>query len=98
MSCFIFTFAVSGQGQLPSFSWEKANTRQYYPLLKISFPDGSEDFAVLKSYNPIPVGRDEREEDVDNCIYNGYLMNEQDVYVTMAGCVDSNTFQVMPHI
>jgi len=48
----------------------------------------------LKSFNPIPVGCDEREEDVDNCIYDGYLMNEQDVYVTMAGCVDSNTFQV----
>jgi len=89
-----FTFSVSSQEELPSFSWEKANARQSNPLLKITFPDGSEDYAVLNAFNPIPLGSDEHEEDVDNCIYNGYLMNEKDVYVTMAGCADSNTFQV----
>ncbi len=87
-------FSVLGQQELPSFYWEKANARQFYPLLKISFPDGSEDYAVLNAFNPIPLGRDEHEEDVDNCIFDGYLMNEKDVYVTMAGCADSNTFQV----
>ena len=40
------------------------------------------------------MGRDEREEDVDKCIYDGYLMNEKDVYVTMAGCINSDNFQV----
>ena len=89
-----FVFSVSSQQELPSFSWEKANARQFYPLLRIAFPDGSEDYAVLNAFNPIPLGRDEREEDVDNCIYDGHLLNEKDVYVTMAGCADSNTFQV----
>ena len=80
---------------MPSFSWEKVNSRQHYPMLKISFPDGSEDFAVLNTFNPIPLGDGEREEDVDNCIYEGYLMNEKDVYITMTGCASSDNFQVI---
>jgi hypothetical protein len=78
---------------LPSFSWEHETSR-LVPLMKINFPDGSEDFAVLQTYNPIPVGADERAEEVDNCIYDGYLMNEKDVYVTMAGCANSDNFQI----
>ena len=89
---------VSCNEVLPSFSWEKVNSRQAVPLLRITFPDGSDDYAVLKSFNPIPLGRDEREEDVDKCIFEGYLMNEKDVYVTLAGCVNSDTFQVSPFI
>ena len=50
-----------------------------------------------QTYNPIPVGADERAEEVDNCIYDGYLMNEKDVYVTMAGCANSDNFQVKIH-
>jgi hypothetical protein len=87
-------FSGSCQTQLPSFSWEKVNSRQHYPMLKINFPDGSEDYAVLSQFNPIPLGRDEQEEDVDKCIYDGYLANEKDVYVTMTGCINSNNFQV----
>ena len=87
-------FSVSCNELLPSFSWENANSRQAIPLLRITFPDGSDDYAVLKAFNPIPLGRDEREEDVDKCIFDGYLMNEKNVHVTLAGCVNSDTFQV----
>lgn len=87
-------FSVSCNELLPSFSWEKVSSRQAIPLLRITFPDGSDDYAVLKAFNPIPLGRDEREEDVDKCIFDGYLMNEKDVHVTLAGCVNSDSFQV----
>jgi hypothetical protein len=62
--------------------------------LRITYPNGVADYAVLKYANPIPLGRDEREEDVDKCLYDGYLLNEKDVYVTLTGCVNSDTFQV----
>ena len=63
--------------------------------MKIAFPDGGEDdFAVLQNFNPIPVGPAERSEDVDNCIYHGNLLKEKDVYVTVTGCPDANSFQV----
>jgi len=62
--------------------------------LKISFPDGSVDFAELKYFNPIPVGINERAEDVDSCIYDGYLRLESDSYVTVTGCAFSSSFSV----
>ena len=62
--------------------------------MKITFPDGTEDYAVLQRYNPIPQGRDELEEDIDQCIFDGYLLNENDVYVVMAGCPNSDSFEV----
>ena len=51
--------------------------------------------AVLKPFNPIPQAASEREEEIDPCIYEGYLMNEKDVYITMTGCVNSDNFQVI---
>ncbi len=80
---------------MPSFAWERASSRQTsMPSMKITFPDGTEDYAVLQRYNPIPQGRDELEEDIDQCIFDGYLLNEKDVYVTMAGCPNSDSFEV----
>ena len=85
--------------ELPSFSWEKVSSRQTsLPSLKITFPDGTEDYTVLQRYNPIPQGHDELEEDIDQCIFDGYLLNEKDVYVVMAGCPNSDSFEVKGNI
>ena len=86
------------QGSLPAFSWvhDSVEDKQAVPLLRITFPDGAEDdFAVLRNFNLIPVGRNERAEQVDNCIYDGHLTNEENVYVTVTGgCAGSKTFEV----
>jgi hypothetical protein len=65
------------------------------PLLQIDFHDGGvEDVALLSPFNPIPQGPTERSEEIDPCIYDGYLQNEKDVYVTLTGCPLSESFQV----
>jgi hypothetical protein len=53
------------------------------------------DFANLKRYNPIPIGPNERAEDVDPCIFNGHLEEEKNVHVTLAGCPFTKNFQVI---
>ena len=79
----------------PSFEWINPLSSDKAPKLKISFPDGGEDdVAVLQRFNPIPTGPATRFEDVDNCIFHGYLLHEKDVYVTVTGCPDSTTMQV----
>lgn len=79
----------------PIFEWIGRLSSDEVPRLKIIFPDGGEDdIAVLQRYNPIPVGPAERSEDVDSCIFHGYLLNEENVYVTVTGCPDSNSIQV----
>ncbi len=75
---------------VPTFSW----LQNPQPVLKITYPNGLSDIAVLKSYNPIPVQSYERLEDVDPCIYDGYLANEKAVYVTLTGCARTDTFNV----
>ena len=81
--------------ELPSFSWERVSSRQTsMPIMKITYPHGTEDYAILQRYNPIPQGRDELEEDIDQCIFDGYLLNEKDVYVVMTGCPHSDSFEV----
>jgi hypothetical protein len=66
------------------------------PLLSIDFNDGgSNEVAVLKQFNPIPRGSNEREEDIDRCIFEGFLRNEEKVYVTLTGgCPFENSFDV----
>ena len=94
--CLLF-YLVCGQGMLPSFSWKRVSGRQTaIPSIKITFPDGTDDFAVLQHYNPIAQGRDEQEEDIDHCIFDGYLLNEVDVYVTVTGCQHADNFGVIP--
>ena len=65
-------------------------------MLKINFPDGKEsDFANLKHFDIIPAGRNEDPSKVDSCIYDGYLTNEKNVYVTVTGgCAYSKSFEV----
>ena len=95
--CKFFTALVSSQEQseLPSFSWEGDASPFGVPFLKLSFPDqGNDDFAVMRPYNPIPLGPTERAEEMDSCIYQGFLLNEKDVHVTMTGCAYSDDFKV----
>lgn len=75
---------------VPTFSWLQSPQ----PVLKITYPNGQSDIAILKNFNPIPVQSYEREEDVDTCIYDGYLANESDVYVTLTGCAHTDTFNI----
>ncbi len=83
--------ALSDEDDLPTFSWE-SNEIEISPNLRITFPDGSEDVAVLKEFNLI----DERsfDEEIDPCIFDGFLKFENDVYVTLTGCVNTKNFQV----
>ena len=84
-----------GKSELPSFSWGNEPSPFGVPFLRIAFPDqGNDDFAILKPYNPVPLAPHERSEDLDSCIYQGYLLNEKDVHVTMTGCAMSDNFKV----
>ena len=81
--------ALSDEDDLPTFSWE-SNGIEIYPNLRITFPDGSEDVAVLKEFNLI----DQRsfDEEIDPCIFDGVLKFEKDVYVTLTECANTNSF------
>ncbi len=83
---------LSSGSNSPQFTWLRA---QPQPLLKVTFPDGQEDVAVLKRFNPIPIGPNERAENVDQCIFDGYLSEEKDVYVTVTGCPLTGNFDVL---
>jgi len=81
---------ISGDDDdLPTFSWE-SNEIEMSPNLRITFPDGSEDVAVLKEFNLI----DQRsfDEEIDPCIFDGVLKFEKDVYVTLTECANTNSF------
>jgi hypothetical protein len=79
----------------PSFTWLNEKSPFGVPLLKIKFQDGgTDDFALLRKFNPIPMGPMERSDSVDDCIYNGFLSKEKDVHATVTGCAMSNNFQV----
>jgi hypothetical protein len=60
------------------------------------FPDGGDDdAALLKRVNPIPLGWDEKESDLDGCIFIGNLRDESDVAVTLTGgCPFERKFEV----
>ena len=93
---FISTYTDYGHQSkigVPSFEWIDKAT------LKIVYPNGKSDVAMLKNYNPIPAGPNERAEDLmDLCIFNGYLKEENDVYIVLAGCPFTNNFQARPFI
>ena len=55
---------------------------------------GHRDVAVLKPFNPIPQAVSERVEEIDPCIYDGYLLEEKDSMITLTGCPLTDTFQV----
>jgi len=67
--------ANADDARVPSFTWiPESGTEEGVPHLQIHFNDGKpDDIALLKRYNPIPRAADEREEDIDKCIFNGHL-------------------------
>ena len=82
---------------MPTFSWlEDQFSPSGVPLLSINFHDGKpKGVAILNQFNPIPRKSNEPEENVDKCIFNGYLRDEPKVYVTLTGgCPFSKTFDV----
>jgi len=88
---------ASADNLVPSFSWiPESGSSEGVPHLAIHFNDGKpDDIAVLKRFNPIPRGANEREEDIDQCIFNGYLLFESDVYVTLTGgCPFEDSFEI----
>ena len=84
------------KGSIPSFSWDPELSGDGTPLFRIRFPD-SDEFAVLSRFNPVPVGKLEREDDVDGCIFDGFLRDEPESVVTLTGCPLSTNFQVCSH-
>ena len=84
-----------GLNTSPVFVWEDKTSGNGVPLLRVRFPDGAaDDLAVLAAYNPIPQGLMEREEEMDACIFQGYLLGEPDSSVTVTGCPFTDNFQV----
>ena len=64
--------------------------------LAINFNDGKPgDIAILESYNPIPRQPNEREAEVDHCIFRGKLLYESNVHVSLTGgCPFEDSFEV----
>ena len=88
---------IASATNVPTFSWlEDQFSPDGIPLLSVNFHDGKpNDVAILKQFNPIPRQRDEREEDIDKCIFNGHLRDESTVHVTLTGgCPFDKNFDV----
>ena len=81
---------------LPSFTWDVSEEVDNLPIvkLKVEFNDGGlPDMAQLtriKNDDMTPA----EEEAHNECILSGYLMDEDDVDVTVSGCPGSDTYQV----
>jgi len=98
----MYNFSIYFSGTLawaekPSFDWlETKSSASGVPLLKVHFPDGNRaDYIHLKQFNPIPKQPNERLEDVDPCIFEGFLENEPDVYAVLTGgCPLNSSFEV----
>merc|ERR1711981_748543 len=86
-----FTTANAEQDVLPTFMWHSIDP----PKLMINFNDGGDpDFVALERVHSEFVDDAEDEED-DECILVGNLVNEPDVAVTVDGCPGNETFQVI---
>ena len=82
---------------VPKFSWDPVQlSSDGIPLLNVDFFDGKKsDSILLTRYNPIPLEDFEKDGDVDHCIFNGYLKDDPDVYVTLTGgCPFDDNFEV----
>ena len=62
----------------------------------INFHDGKpNDVAILNQLNPIPRQPTESEDQIDRCIFGGFLRDEPAVYAVLSGgCPFQNTFEV----
>ncbi len=66
------------------------------PLLKVTFPDDNYfDYIHFNTFNPIPMQPHEKEEDIEPCLFEGYLEKEVDVYAVLTGgCPFNDSFEV----
>ena len=88
---------VTCQNGVPTFEWVQDKfSPSGVPLLSINFHDGQpNDVAILRQFNPIAKSLNEKEEDIDNCIFDGFFENEEKVYVTLTGgCPFEESFDV----
>jgi hypothetical protein len=94
----IFGLAIAGEHEdhLPSFMWDPVEkSDDGIPLLHIRFPDGGpSDVAHLKRFNPIAKLEREKEEDIDNCIFNGFLRDGGNSVVLTGGCPFEDNFEM----
>jgi len=90
-------FSVDLNAPVPEFSWSSEGcSSSGVAHLSVKFPGSSTaDVAILTPANPIPKQPDELHEDVDRCIFSGFLQNEQDSQITITGgCPFENSFEV----
>jgi hypothetical protein len=76
---------------IPSFSWSTSKkSPSGIPLLNIMIPNEDPDVALF-SYSSLS----DHENSNTDCILEGYLRDESDVFVTLTGgCPFSNSFEV----
>ena len=89
--------SVDSTAEAPKFSWSTDEcSRSGVAHLNVVFPDsGVADVAVLTFSNPIPPQAGELDDDVDGCIFSGFLRDEPDSLVTLTGgCPFEDTFEV----
>ena len=81
----------------PSFTWlQDSHSPHGVPHLAVNFHDGKpEDVVNFQKFNPFVRQAEEKEGNIDECIFTGHLRDEPDVYVTLTGgCPFDNTFDV----
>jgi len=84
----IFSEGQSQKCVSPKFTWIQTAE----PVLQITYPNGVSDVVTLKKLNLQPGKR--QENAAASCIYEGYMANEKDAYVSLAGCGLPDDFEV----
>jgi len=87
-----YTAADHDHENLPTFEWDLSNGTVQ---LIIDFNDGGKpDFVKLHRMHS-EFGNDLMDDEDDECIFVGNLLNEPEVPVTVDGCPGNDTFQVI---
>jgi len=97
VSLVLLVAGFAASSKVPTFTWlHDQASPDGVPLLSVDFHDGQPgDVVVLKSHNPLPVQKYEKESDVDKCIFVGHLRDEPDVYVSLTGgCPFEGKFEI----
>ena len=94
----VFSLSVDSTANVPKFSWSQEGcSRDGIAHLNVVFPDSDiTDIAILSPANPIPRQAEELDQDVDNCIFSGFLRDEPDSVITLTGgCPFEDSFEVI---
>ena len=93
-----FFLSVDSTANVPKFSWSQEGcSRDGIAHLNVIFPDSDiTDIAILSPANPIPRQAEELDQDVDNCIFTGFLRDEPDSVITLTGgCPFEDSYEVI---